>query len=123
MPASEWVLVITTTLAVLTAAAAVIRDRKAPVLAQAQADGAIIDAEAVKAEVIRANRDLNVQRDLRILDLERWGDKMRYWVTAVMVRDDVLCRSIREDRAALNLPAPDFPPLPDPPEFPLPRTT
>lgn len=121
MPLGEWISIATAATAIVIAGAGVLRDRKTPVLQQAQADGAVIDAEAVKAEVKRANNELNVQRDLRILDLERWGDRMRPWTSAVKARDDVMCDLIREDRRALNLPMPEIAPLPDAPEFPPPR--
>lgn len=121
MPASEWVLVTTTAIAVLTALAAVIRDRKTPVLQQAQADGAVIDSQMVKAEVKRANNALNVERDLRVLDLEKWADRMRPTIYKIKERDDVMCTLIKDAYVRLNLPVPVIPEFPEVPEFPPPR--
>lgn len=122
MPASEWISIATAATAVLIAIAAVVRDRKTPVLTQAQADGVRIDAEAVKAEVKRANTALNVGRDLRILDLEKWADRMRPTIYRIKERDDVMCTLIKSAYAHMEMPIPDIPPFPEVPEFPPPRS-
>ena len=114
------VLTVTTTLAIVTAIAAVVKDRRKPVLDEAQAQQAIVNSDAVKAEIRRMSEMSNLQRDLRILDLERWGDEMRPWASSVVHEFEKLCELMREDREALGLEMPEIH-IQRPPPFPPPR--
>lgn len=120
MSLNETVLVATTLLAVATAIAAIVKDRRKPELDAAQAASALVNSDAVKAEIQRTSNALNAARDLRVLDLEKWADKMRPWVWEVRTTFDTMCALMREDRAALGLDMPDLH-LSEPPEFPPPR--
>jgi hypothetical protein len=120
-PASELILWITTGLALLVGLAGIIKDRRTPELNQAQATSALADSDQVKAEIKRLSEQSNMARDLRILDLEKWGDAMRPWASSVMRRDNQMLELIKEDRVRCNLPMPELEPLMPYPEFPAPR--
>lgn len=104
-----------------TGAAALIYNRKTPVLTQAQADSELVDIEAVRLEIARSSQALQAERDLRNLDIERWGDRIRPVLMRFRERDDIMARILVEWSALLGLPIPEIPSLPDVPEFPPPR--
>jgi len=121
MSLNEVVLAITAFGALITAIAALVYNRRKPELDAAQAANALVNSDAVKTEIERSSKALNANRDLRVLDLEKWADKMRPWVWDVRTTFDAMCALMREDRAALGLDMPDLK-LSDPPEFPPPRS-
>lgn len=121
MTLSEGVLICTTLLAVATAIGAIVRDRRKPLLDAAQAASALVNSDAVKTEIERTSKALNANRDLRVLDLEKWADKMRPCIWAIKERDDVICNALRQAYTRLELPMPSLPPFPEIPEFPEPR--
>lgn len=121
MPIDRIVLITVTLLSIATAVAAMIRDRKVPELTVAQATASLVSSDQVKAEIKRMSEQSNMSRDLRILDLENWGDKIRPFLSKVVARDNMLLTLIREDRVRCNLPMPDIAPLEEPPPFPEPR--
>lgn len=114
MQIDQLVTIAATSGAIIASIAAVVQSRRKPKL-----DDANIDQ--IKRTVAKADKELNLARDLRILDLERWGDAMRPWASAVAYRDDQMIDLIREDRERCKLPMPEIPPLPPMPEFPVPR--
>jgi hypothetical protein len=105
----------------LAAFAAVYYKRRQPELDQATAAHQLISSDAVKAEIERSSRELNAARDLRVLDLEKWADKMRPVIWKIKARDDVMGELIKGAYAQLTLPAPMIPEFPEIPEFPAPR--
>lgn len=120
MSLNEIVLAITAIGALITAVAALVYNRRKPDLDAAQAASALVNSDAVKTEIQRTSNALNAARDLRVLDLEKWADKMRPWVWEVRTTFDAMCALMREDRSVLGLEMPDLK-LSDPPDFPPPR--
>lgn len=116
MSISEFVPVAAAVVAIVGAVAAFWQNRKKVVL-----DGA--QAEAVAIQVRKTNNELNASRDLRTLDLELWGDRMRPVIWQIKGRDDAMCAVIEQQSLALGLPHPEIPPFPEIPEFPKPRTS
>ena len=92
-----------------------------PKLTEAQTDTQVVTAEQMKNEIKRQTQEGNIWRDLRILDLERWGDAMRPYLSARDRREDQMLELIREDRARCGLPMPEIAPLPPAPPYPEPR--
>lgn len=121
MSTSELLLSGTSIISCVGAVILTINNRRKPVLDTATAQKAFVDSDAVKQEIKRMSEESNIRRDLRILDLENWGEDMRPWVFAIKERNDVLYALIREDRKMLGLDMPDIPPLPPTPIFPPPR--
>lgn len=121
MSLNEYVLIGTTLLAVVTTVGAVVRDRRRPALDQAQAASTLINSDAVKNEITRTSNALNANRDLRVLDLEVWADKMRPWTYAVREKYEIMYEMVRETRWAESKTMPDDMHLPEPPPFPPPR--
>lgn len=120
MSLTEWGLLVTTAIAVVTAVAAVFRDRKKPVLDEAQAESALVNSESVKMQIKKMSDESNIRRDLRILDLEKWADAAAPWMSLAIDRFNLICRLLREDREKLGLPMPEID-LPPAPERPAPR--
>lgn len=116
------VLWITTTIAVVTAGTAIWQNWRKPKLDAAQAAKLVIDADVVKTEIERAAKALNASRDLRVLDLEKWADKMRPTLWDIKVRDEILIDLIRAAYVKLGMPVPDIPAFPLIPDFPPPRS-
>lgn len=114
MTLTELGLVITPVLAIAGAAWAIIRDRRKPSI-----DGGT--AKQIGLQVERITRDLNAARDLRVLDLEKWADKMRPVIWKIKDRDDVMCSIIKALAWDLERKIPNIPDFPDIPEFPEPR--
>lgn len=121
MSITEVTLGITAAGALLTAIAALVYNRKQPVLTAAQAASELVNSDAVKLEIARSSKALNAERDLRILDVERWGDRMRPVIVKIRERDDVMCSLIKAAYVEMKLPIPDIPEFPELPEFPAPR--
>jgi hypothetical protein len=114
MSASELIPIGGALVAIIGAAAAFWSNRKKPVLDA-------VSAEQISVQVKKDNNSLNLARDRRVLDLERWADAMRPAMRSRDDRLDVLSRLIAEDHVALGRPVPELPPLPPWPEFPEPR--
>lgn len=120
MQISEIVLVSTTMLAVGTAIAAIVRDRRKPQLDAAQAETALVNSDAIKAEIKRQSDVSNARRDLRLLDLENWAfEKVRPWGREAVTRFDQQSDVVSELAQALGRtvvpvhlpPFPEMPPL------------
>lgn len=120
MSLSEILLATAATLSAAGAIGATFYKRRQPILDEATAAHQLINSEAVKTEIERSSKELNAARDLRVLDLEKWADKMRPWIWEVRAKFDTICNLMREDRKALGLDMPILE-LSDPPEFPAPR--
>lgn len=116
-----WVLYATTLLAIITAIAAIVKDRRKPDLDAAAIESTVINSAKVKAEIKSRAQQENFRRDLRILDLEEWGEQVRPYLSQVAERDNQMLTLIREDRVRCKLPMPDIAPLPPPPPFPKPQ--
>lgn len=119
---SEALLAAAAIISAIGAVGAVFYKRRQPELDQATAAHQLVSSDAVKTEIEKSSRELNAARDLRVLDLEKWADRMRPWVWEVRTTFDRMCGLMREDRAALGLDMPALT-LSEPPEFPPPRTT
>jgi hypothetical protein len=117
---SEGLLAAAAILSAVGAIGSVFYKRRQPELDEATAAHQLVSSDAVKTEIERSSRELNAARDLRVLDLEKWADKMRPWVWEVRTTFDRMCVLMREDRVALGLEMPDLK-LSEPPEFPPPR--
>lgn len=120
MSLTEWVPLAAAFVAIAATLAGIIRDRRKPELDSAQAESAIVNSSSVKLQIKKMSDESNNRRDLRILDLENWGDDMRAWGREVRATFDKICDLMREDRRALNLEMPEIH-LSEPPEFPPPR--
>lgn len=92
----------------------VVKERRKPQLDEAQ-------TAAVRAEVQKSDRSLNLWRDRRILDLESWGDHMRPWASAMDRRDEQMMVLITTAYERLGWPVPAIEPKPAMPKFPEPR--
>lgn len=120
MALSEIVLVGTTLLAVATAIATIVRDRRKPELDAAQAEHALVNSDAVKAEIKRQSDVSNARRDLRLLDIENWAfDKVRPWGRDVVTKFDQQGDLLRKMATALGQTVPEihlepFPEMPPP---------
>jgi hypothetical protein len=108
-------------LSALAAIGSLFYKRRQPELDEATIEHTLVNSDAVKTEIERESRKLNADRDLRVIDLEVWADKMRPALYAVKRRDDVLCDLIRTAYDKLALPVPVIPAFPEIPEFPPPR--
>lgn len=120
MTSTEIGLWITTVVAVIGAVWAIIRERNKPELDAAQAQNALVNSDSVKATIQKMSDESNMVRDIRILDLEKWGDKMRPWMREVRDKFDQLCDLLRQELSANGRDMPDIH-LSEPPEFPPPR--
>ena len=119
-----WIEWIPAGVAVFSAAAALLAvfyKRKQPMLDEATAAHQLVSSDAVKTEIERSSRELNAARDLRVLDLEKWADRMRPVIWKIKARDDVMCDLIKGAYSKLTLPVPVIPDFPVIPEFPAPR--
>lgn len=121
MSTTEYLSFAAAVVAIGVAIAGAVKDRRKPVLDAAQAESAIVNSDSVKQQIKRMSDESNMRRDLRILDLEQWGDRVRPYLRIVAQRFDELCDLIREDREKLDLPMPNIEPLPPAPEMPPPR--
>lgn len=120
MSLSEILLASAAILSSLGAVGAVFYKRRQPELDNATAAHQLVSSNAVKTEIERASRQLNAQRDLRVLDLETWADLMRPWTREVRDKFDRLFEMLRDERWSAGKDMPEIH-LPDPPEFPPPR--
>jgi histidinol dehydrogenase len=118
---SEGLLAGAAILSALGAMGAVFYKRRQPELDEATAAHQLVSSDAVKTEIERASRELNAARDMRVLDLEKWADKMRPVLWKIKDRDDVMCEMVRTAYARLGLSPPHIPDFPEVPEFPPPR--
>lgn len=114
MTASEFVPVAAAIVAIIGAAAAFWTNRRKPRLDANQ-------AEQVSAQVKKTNAELNRDRDLRVLDLELWGDAMRPVIRAIQIRDDQLVGALTVAYERLGWQMPTISPFPGIPRFPEPR--
>lgn len=121
MSASEFVPVAAAVVAIVGAVTAFVQNRRKPQLDSAQADAVAAQVKKTNAEINRDRDELNLHRDRRVLDLEKWADKMRPAMWARDTRIDLLTRLVIEDHEALDKPVPEMEPLPMWPEFPEPR--
>lgn len=120
MQLSEWVLTATTVTSVLVAAAGVIRERRKPALDTATAAKTNVDADSVQLQIKKMSEERDYRRDIRILDLERWADLARPWMSTKVEQCSRLWQMMIEDRSELGKPMPDMT-FPPPPEYPDPR--
>lgn len=91
----------------------IVKERRKPQLDEAQ-------TRAVQVEVARSSAELNASRDLRVLDLEQWADKMKPWTREVRDKFEMVCELLKEERWAVGKSMPEIH-LPPPPEPPPPR--
>lgn len=121
MSLTEWIPIAASCIAIVGAAAAILRDRKKPDLDEAQAKSALVNSDSVKQQIRKMSDESNARRDLRVLDLEEWADKMRPWTYQVRDRYERLQELVKDMLWAEGKKMPEDMGLPEPPPFPPPR--